>query len=242
MALCANLFWSADRVPPLPPHGKPPVAASDPDGSDGGFHRLKAADVQAAAVIRADEARAAYRAFVEHQLEKYSNQEFILFDTEVDGDGLLITAGRPAAKSKEESAKEIRLSSGQLAALKSGVSGGAADALKDLLPQSHSTALVAYSNPFIARGGDYEASARAFAFQLQKAEADVRVYRDPLSASTAGNVRHKETAHPGWHSYRLWRPHAHPSSKITQKRHCHFRSFRCTACRVYRFNWQGGRI
>jgi hypothetical protein len=179
--------------PPRPP---PQERLPSPAGSDGGFSRLNAIQVVDTSILSADRAHAAYRRFVERQLARYSTSDMSLFDVQRDDEGALLTIALPPPKktasrgATRSTLRTIRISDADFSAFISSQAGQDLDTrLRQLFPKSGPTAVVAYSNPFVVRDATYRDVTRTFAFQLQKVETGLRVYRDPLSAATVNNVR-----------------------------------------------------
>ena len=185
-----------------PHHNQRPQTASTDAGrnnGDGGFQGLEADDVLSATVLVADKARDSYRRFLERQLSRYSSKEMILYDFQKDDDGALITVANPPNATPVPGGElpinvhTIRITTEQLNQVMSEPSASNADLIRQVLPASKDTALVAYTNPFAMRTSTYKELVNSFAFQLQRTSAD---WPAPGSADTElGVLMEPEVSH-----------------------------------------------
>lgn len=203
---------SAGLPPPPPPTAGTGTAATHPgkgprrtqgpqgnsgagNGGDGDFEHIKADNILPARVLVADKARDAYRRFIERQLSRYSSKEMVLYDFQKDEDGALITiANVPNATpvpgtELPPNVRTVRITAAQLDQIKSSPAGTEGELVRQLLPQSSGTALVAYTNPFALRTTSYKEALNSFVFELERSVAVGHIYRDPLSSKTLANVQ-----------------------------------------------------
>lgn len=178
-----------------PPKNSLPLAkADDREGTDGNFDKISVDDIVSVTVVTAEKAKERYERFVDRQLSRFSTDGMALFDFRMDESGALITIGSPANATPvpgqvvSPNVKRVQITKDQLAQMHASPDA-ADDIVRQLVPASSETALVAYTNPFSLRTTEYRDASNAFSFDLHKSAKSARVYRDPLSARTADNVR-----------------------------------------------------